>query len=105
MSEVFDLICSQLKEMEPFESVTPFDLLGLPQPLRSVLNRAYRAGEVKLSELAAGFGLDHDEILLVVGMLEGKGLLRSDPAQAGEADPVFVTQYFGRMRGGTTHSV
>jgi DNA-binding MarR family transcriptional regulator len=98
MSVEFEHICQELENLLPLKNVTPFDILSFNDPLRMVLNHAFRTGQISLTELATRLGIEIAETEMVARLLVEKGLLKERTSVA-DNEKVFDARFSGRMRG------
>jgi DNA-binding MarR family transcriptional regulator len=76
--ETFEQLLGEFAQHPVVDGVSPSDLLDLPDPLRTTLNRLLRKGRATLGELASDLQLGTAEAQPVVDLLIEKGFLRAD---------------------------
>jgi len=87
-----------LSQRAPVEGITLADVMGLPDPLRSALNKMTHGGPMTLRAFSAELQLPADETRRLGRLLIEKGFLRAiDPGEA--ADKVAYQIRFARKRG------
>ena len=85
-----------LSELSPVVSVTPVDMLQLPDELGGPMRKMMRSG-LTADELGHELGVTEEEGGAVAEILVEKGYLRREPAGAAADARYFVK--FARMRG------
>jgi DNA-binding MarR family transcriptional regulator len=94
---MFDRLQRELKKRSKVEGITPADVMELPEPLRTAMNKIMRKGSMTLSELAAELKLKTAETRRLGQMLVEKGFLSSIRRKA-DGEIVYQTR-FVRKRG------
>ena len=77
-----DRLQRELKNLPKVEGITLADVMNLPEPLRSGINKIMREGSVTLSEFAAELKLETAETRQLGQMLMEKGFLVATEPQA-----------------------
>jgi hypothetical protein len=77
-----DRLRRELENLSKVEGITPADVMNLPEPLRSGINKIMHEGSVTLSEFAAELKLEIAETRQLGQMLIEKGFLVATEAQA-----------------------
>lgn len=87
-----------LSQRTPVEGITLADVMGLPDPLRSALNKMTHGGPMTLRSLSAELQLPAEETRRLGRLLIEKGFLRAiDPGET--SDKVAYQIRFARKRG------
>ena len=71
--------------------IRPSDVVLLPEPLRSVLNRAVRMGRISLTDFAGELGIDRDQAARITEILVARELFRISPL-SDEKEAYFETR-------------
>jgi hypothetical protein len=95
--EMFDRLQRELKKRSKVEGITPADVMDLPEPLRTAMNKMMRRGSMTLSELAAELKLETAETRRLGQMLVENGFLSSLEREA-DGEIIYQTR-FARKRG------
>ena len=77
-----DRLQRELENLSKVEGITPADVVSLPEPLRSGINKIMREGALTLSEFAAELKLEIAETRQLGEMLVEKGFLVASETQA-----------------------
>lgn len=80
--EMFDRLQQELRKRSKVEGITPADVMDLPEPLRTAMNKMMRRGSMTLSELTAALKLKAAETRQLGEMLVEKGFLSSTEREA-----------------------
>jgi predicted ArsR family transcriptional regulator len=92
---IFDRIQSEIEEREKREGITPADLLDLSPPLRRLMNRITREGQLSLETAAEHLGESTANARKMLDALVEKGYLHREEQEEG---PIYRTR-FARRRG------
>lgn len=94
---MFDRLQQELKKRSKVEGITPADVMDLPEPLRTVMNKIMRKGSMTLSELAAELKLKTAEAHRLGQILVEKGFLNSTGGKA-DSEIVYRTHFARKAR-------
>jgi DNA-binding MarR family transcriptional regulator len=92
---IFSRIQSEIDAREKQEGITPADLLDLSEPLRRLMNRITREGELTIEAAAEHLGESPDNARKMLDALVEKGYLEREQREEGW---VYRTR-FARKRG------
>jgi hypothetical protein len=71
----FEHIQQELNKRSKVEGITPLDVMELPEPLRTAMNKLMRKGSMTVGELAVELNIEMVEARQLGQMLVEKGLL------------------------------
>jgi hypothetical protein len=89
---MFDRLQRELKKRPKVEGITPADVMELPEPLRTAMNKMVRKGSMTLSELTAELNLKTTQTRRLGAMLIEKGFLSSIEQEA-DGEIVYQTRF------------
>ena len=89
---MFDRLQRELKKRPKVEGITPADMVDLPEPLRTAMNKMVRKGSMTLSELTAELNLKTTQTRRLGAMLIEKGFLSSIEQEA-DGEIVYQTRF------------
>jgi DNA-binding MarR family transcriptional regulator len=92
---IFDSIQKEIEAREKEEGITPADLLDLSTPLRRLMNRITRLGEIKDAEAAKFMGESLSNTRKMLNALVEKGYLEREE----QKDAWVYRTRFARKRG------
>ena len=87
----------ELNKRSKVEGITPLDVMELPEPLRTAMNKLMRKGSMTVGELAAELNIEMVEARQLGEMLVAQGLL-SLVEQKADGEIVYRVR-LGRTRG------
>jgi hypothetical protein len=93
----FDRMQQDLDKRVKVEGITPLDVLELPEPLRTAMNKLMRKGSMTLSELTAELNIEMVEARQLGQLLVEKGFASLVEQQA-DGEIVYRVR-LGRTRG------
>jgi hypothetical protein len=93
----FEHIQQELNKRSKVEGITPLDVMELPEPLRTAMNKLMRKGSMTVGELAAELNIEMVEARQLGEMLVAQGLL-SLVEQKADGEIVYRVR-LGRTRG------
>lgn len=93
----FDELMKQLQAVSIFPGITPVDILALPDPVDSAVQKILRRGPMGVAEMAAVLNLPEDEAKQIADILVEKGYLLMEERH--NDGSVVYKVYFARMRG------
>jgi len=97
--EMFDRLQRELEKRSKVEGITPADAIGLPEPLRTAMNKIMRKGSMTLSELTAELNLKAAKARRLGEILIEKGFLNSTERKT-DGEIVYRTRFAkSRKRG------
>lgn len=94
---MFDRLQRELKKRPKVEGITPADVMDLPEPLRTAMNKMMRKGSMTLSELTAELNLKTTQTRRLGAMLIEKGFLSSIEQEA-DGEIVYQTRFARKRR-------
>jgi hypothetical protein len=89
---MFDRLQRELEKRSRVEGITPADVMELPEPLRTAMNKIMRKGSMTLSELTAELNLRTAETRRLGEILVEKGFLSSIRREA-DGEIVYQTRF------------
>ena len=87
----------QLHAVGAFPGITPVDILALPDPVDSAVQRILRRGPMSAGEMASILDLSESEAKQIADLLVEKGYLLTEERRSDGS--VVYKVYFARMRG------
>ena len=93
----FNELMDQLHAVGAFPGITPVDILALPDPVDSAVQRILRRGPMSAGEIASLLDLSESEAKQIADLLVEKGYLLTEERRS-DGSLVYKV-YFARMRG------
>ena len=93
----FNELISQLQAVSVFPGITPVDILALPDPVDSAVQKILRRGPMSVNEMASVLDLPEGEAKQIADLLVEKGYLLTEERHSDGS--VVYKVYFARMRG------
>lgn len=93
----FDMLRTELEQVERVESISMADVIALPDPLRRAMTAFVRRGAFTASDLGAALELEAAQAEELTNLLLQKGFVRLDPSSADHQLTYRIS--LGRLRG------